>query len=220
MNDFERYIKKCDLSLKDDVIITYENVEALGKFIALLAIKRVMHCYGERGYQLYNGLIKDILYKKGTNETYSDGYDVACEAICFLCEFIGKSLGDTCSIENLAENIDIRYACFKTVFRYIRKNETYVSHIADINHPNIIEMSVPFETESVKEKEVDVNRIMRKLNMTQKQTQVVKMVMSGINPYQVSFKLKLSNPAIYARLKQVRKKYIKVFGLPYSSYVY
>ena len=43
MTDFERYIKKCDLSLKDDVVITYDNVQALGKFIALLAIKRVMH---------------------------------------------------------------------------------------------------------------------------------------------------------------------------------
>ena len=41
----------------------------------------------------------------------------------------------------------------------------------DFGHPNIIEMSVPFETESVKEKEVDVNKIMRKLNMTYKQKQ-------------------------------------------------
>ena len=68
MTDFERYIKECDLSLKDDVVITYDNVQALGKFIALLAIKRVMHYHGERGYQLYNGLIRDILYKKGANE--------------------------------------------------------------------------------------------------------------------------------------------------------
>ena len=39
MDGFERYIKKCDLSLKDDEIITYDNEQALGKFIALLAIK-------------------------------------------------------------------------------------------------------------------------------------------------------------------------------------
>lgn len=49
MTDFERYIQKCDLSLKDDVVITYDNVQALGKFIALLAIKRVIHYHGERG---------------------------------------------------------------------------------------------------------------------------------------------------------------------------
>ena len=69
MTDFERYIKECDLSLKDDVVITYDNVQALGKFIALLAIKRVMHYHGERGYQLYNGLIRDILYKKGDRKS-------------------------------------------------------------------------------------------------------------------------------------------------------
>ena len=45
-------------------------------------------------------------------------------------------------------------------------------------------MSEPFETESVKEKEVDVNRIMRKLNMTQKQKQAINLIMGGINPYQ------------------------------------
>jgi len=161
MTDFERYIKECDLSLKDDVVITYDNVQALGKFIALLAIKRVMHYHGERGYQLYNGLIRDILYKKGANETYSDGYDIACEATCFLCEFIGKSLGDICSIENLGQNIDIRYACFKVVFRYINKNMQHEEYTIDFGHPNIIEMSVPFEAESVQEKDVDVNKIMK-----------------------------------------------------------
>ena len=34
-------------------------------------------------------------------------------------------------------------------------------------------MSVPFETESVQEKDVDVNKIMRKLNITQKQKQAL-----------------------------------------------
>ena len=220
MTDFERYIKKCDLSLKDDVVITYDNVQALGKFIALLAIKRVMHYHGERGYQLYNGLIRDILYKKGANETYSDGYDIACEATCFLCEFIGKSLGDKCSIENLGQNIDVRYACFKVLFRYINKNMQHEEYTIDFGHPNIIEMSVPFESESVQEKDVDVNKIMRKMNMTYKQKQAINLIMGGMNPYQVSKHLKVSNVAIYARVKQVRKKYIKVFGLPYESYAY
>ena len=68
-------------------------------------------------------------------------------------------------------------------------------------HPNIIEMSVPFERESVKEKDVDVNKIMRKLNMTQKQKQAVNLIMGGMNPYQVSKHLKVSNVAIYERVK-------------------
>ena len=69
-------------------------------------------------------------------------------------------------------------------------------------------------------KEVDVNKIMRKLNMTQKQKQAINLIMVGMNPYQVSKHLKVSDVAIYERVKQVRKKYIKAFGLPYESYVY
>ena len=52
----------------------------------------------------------------------------------------------------------------------------------DFGHPNIIEMSAPFEAESVKEKEVDVNRIMRKLNMTQKQKQTTNLIMDTKYP--------------------------------------
>ena len=60
----------------------------------------------------------------------------------------------------------------------------YEEYTIDFGHPNIIEMSVPFETESVKEKDVDVNKIMRKLNMTYKQKQAINLIMGGMNPYQ------------------------------------
>ena len=57
------------------------------------------------------------------------------------------------------------------------------NYTIDFGHPNIIEMSVPFETESVKEKDVDVNKIMRKLNMTYKQTQAINLIMGGGTKY-------------------------------------
>ena len=52
----------------------------------------------------------------------------------------------------------------------------------EFGHPNILEMSVSYEAESVKEKEVDVNRIMRKLNMTQKQKQAINLIMDTKYP--------------------------------------
>ena len=38
-------------------------------------------------------------------------------------------------------------------------------------------MSVPFESESVQEKDVDVNRIMRKMKLTYKQEQAINLIM-------------------------------------------
>ena len=43
MNDFVKHIRKCNLKLADDTIITYDNVKQLGEFIGVSAIRRVMH---------------------------------------------------------------------------------------------------------------------------------------------------------------------------------
>ena len=56
MNDFVRHIRKCNLTLADDTIITYDNVKQLGEFIGVSAIRRVMHYQGERGYNRVNAL--------------------------------------------------------------------------------------------------------------------------------------------------------------------
>lgn len=45
---------------------------------------------------LYRGLVHDTYDGKTIDEQYSDGYDIAQEAICFLCGYIGKSLNEEC----------------------------------------------------------------------------------------------------------------------------
>ena len=149
MNDFVRHIRKCNLTLADDVIITCDNVKQLGEFIGVRAIKRVMYYNRERGYKLYSDLIRDIIYEKQPYETFSDGYDIASEAICFLCENIGKPLGRILAVNSKGKELNIRDICFKTVFRYIYGNQKYESNIADLEEPNLIEMSMPFESESM-----------------------------------------------------------------------
>ena len=219
MNDFIRHIRKCNLTLANDVIITYDNVKQLGEFIGVSAIRRVMHYQGERGYKLCLDLVHDIIYEKQSNETFSDGYDIASEAICFLCEHISKPLGKVLTVNSKGRELNIRDICFKTVFRYIYGNQKYESNIADLEQPNLMEMSVPFESESVTEvHSADVNKIMRKIGLNDKEKLTIKLIMGGMTPYAVSRYLKMSNNAIYCRVKQVRKKYIKVFGLPYSQY--
>ena len=220
MNDFIRHIRKCNLTLANDVIITYDNVKQLGEFIGVSAIRRVMHYQGERGYQLYLGLVHDIIYEKQPNETFSDGYDIASEAICFLCEHVGKPLGKVLAVNSKGRELNIRDICFKTVFRYIYGNQKYESNIADLEQPNIIEMSVPFESESVKEDTTDINKIMRKIGLTDKEKYTLKLIMSGTTPHAVSKFLEMSNHGIYNRVERARKKYIQVFGNPYESYVY
>ena len=221
MNDFVRYIRKHKLTLADDVVITCENLKMLGEFIGVTAISRVMHFQGDRGYRLYAGLVHDILYEKQENETFSDGYDIASEAMCFLCEHIGKPLGTVLGVVSKGRGkgrvLTIRDMCFKTVFAYIYRNQKYESNIADLNQPNLREMSVPFESEELTEIEtVDVNTIMRKIGLTDKEKYTLKLIMSGMNPYRVSKYLGMSNHGIYNRVERARIKYIRTFGVPVS----
>ena len=214
MNDFVRHIRKCNLTLADDTIITYDNVKQLGEFIGVSAIRRVMHYQGERGYKLYLDLVHDIIYEKQADETFSDGYDIASEAICFLCEHIGKPLGKVLAVNSKGQELNIRDMCFKAVFRYINANQTNENNIIHLDQPNLREMSVPFESESTSEEHsADVNAIMRKIGLTEKEKYTLKLIMGGMNPYRISKHLGMSNHGIYNRVERARIKYIRTFGV-------
>ena len=104
--------------------------------------------------------------------------------------------------------------CFKTVFAYIYRNQKYESNIADLNQPNLREMSVPFENEELSETQTtDVNVIMQKIGLTEKEKYTLKLIMSGMNPYRVSKYLGMSNHGIYNREYRAREKYVKVYGV-------
>ena len=75
----------------ENVRITEENVQHIGECNALSAIKKIMRfahhtCSPDK---LYAGLIEDVYGNRDYNSTFSDGYDLAFEAICFLCHYIG-----------------------------------------------------------------------------------------------------------------------------------
>ena len=141
--------------------------------------------------------------------------------MCFLCEHIGKPLGTILGVISKGRGkgrvLTIRDMCFKTVFGYIYRNQKYESNIADLNQPNLSEMSVPFENEELTETPTtDVNVIMQKIGLTDKEKYTLKLIMSGMNPYRVSKYLGMSNNGIYNRVNRARVKYIRTFGVPVS----
>lgn len=89
-----RIVARTKSILDDDVVITKDNVQRIGEIIAVATIKTVMCRSGKNLYWLYDGLIRDCRRANVVNYTYSDGYDIAQTAMVFLCEHIGKQLGD------------------------------------------------------------------------------------------------------------------------------
>ena len=80
--------------LDNDTVISAENVQRMGEVIALCAIKTVIVRGGKNLHILYKGLLRDIRRADDDMSRYSDGYEIAQEAMLFLCQHMGKRLDD------------------------------------------------------------------------------------------------------------------------------
>ena len=80
-----------------ETVITAQNIQKIAELITVGAVKNVMIHSSRDLYRLYKDLLADINRPQDSLELYSDSYDYVQEAICFLCEFLGKKTGDLCT---------------------------------------------------------------------------------------------------------------------------
>lgn len=105
--------------------ITAENVIEIGERVAVKAIKTCYQASGGAPFVdfLFRSLIGDLNGAKHDLMTpFSIAYDIADEAINFLCGHIGKKLSDPIDGETLDKKgnpVSILRACFRAVNRYI-----------------------------------------------------------------------------------------------------
>ena len=104
----------------DDTVITEQNIRQIGELIALSSVRtRMIHSTRDL-YYVFQRLYKDIYCHTDILKPYSEAYDYAEEAICFLCHFIGKKLGDLC-IGKFGKPLPIRLACYRHMGRMLWK---------------------------------------------------------------------------------------------------
>ena len=80
--------------LDNDRVISAKNVQCMGEVIALCTVKTVIVRGGKDLHNLYKGLLRDVNRADDDMSRYSDGYDIAQEAMLFLCQHMGKRLDD------------------------------------------------------------------------------------------------------------------------------
>ena len=100
--------------------ITESNVQHIGECITMSAIKKMMRFahHPKSLDKLYAGLVEDIYGNRGYNTTFSHGYDLASEVICFLCHYIGHNLDDLACQNRKGELLTVRFACYRHALRY------------------------------------------------------------------------------------------------------
>ncbi len=133
----------------ENVRITKNNVQYIGECIALSAIKKMMRfAHHPRSLdKLYVGLVEDIYGNRCYNTTFSDGYDLASEVICFLCHYMGHNPDDLACQNRKGELLTVRFACYHHALRYIEKEYLSGYKTISVEECSPADAFIDFETQ-------------------------------------------------------------------------
>ena len=201
-----KIIAKRQYILGDDVVITADNIKKIGELIALLTIRTVMCRSGKDLYCLYDGLIKDCNKSNDSLAEYSDGYDIAQTAMLFLCEHIGKRLGDNYTTTR-GNVISIKQACFRFTDRYLDKQ--FTRHLA---HTTVINGSVALSRISFIDDESDndyiaVDAIIKAMHLTSAEYETLSAYMSNLSNIEITKLFNANRTTIWRRRNSIINKY-------------
>ena len=200
MKEFQKGI------LDNDRVISAENVQCMGEVIALCAIKTVIVRGGKDLHNLYKGLLRDVNRSENDMSRYSDGYEIAQEAMLFLCQHMGKRLDDI-YVTKTGRKITIKQACFSVADRYLAKN--YVSPMLNTTSLNEQIMTEP-ETVLDDEQNNDYSAfdgLISKMNLTAVEYETLSILMAGFTMLQIGKILNVNRTTIWRRRMSIQRKY-------------
>ena len=190
--------------VNEDVVITVDNIKEVGEKIALWVLKVKNNLNDRRLDNLFYGLIKDVYEPLGDKEIYSDGYDIAQEVILFLCNHIGKRLGDL-ELDLKGKLVSIKTLAMRVVFTYLDK----ILNNENRNKP--YKASLKYETIDLGYKEKEdysrVDKVLEKLNLSEGEQQVLDIYMSGYGTYEMCRFYNMKVNTLYTRRRNIRKRF-------------
>ena len=201
MKEFQKVI------LDNDRVISAENVQRMGEVIALCAIKTVIVRGGKDLHNLYKGLLRDINRSENDMSRYSDGYEIAQEAMLFLCRHMGKRLDDV-YVTKTGRKTTIKQACFSVADRYLAKN--FVSpmlNTTSLNEQIITEPETILDDEQ-KNDYTAFDGLVAKMELTAVEYETLSIIMPGFTMLQIGKILNVNRTTIWRRQNSIRKKYL------------
>ena len=190
-------------------IISFENVQQMGELITLKTL-RGRYAYARHSLEwLYVGLVKDLNRSNNPTHTFSDAYDLVQTAICFLCEFIGKNLGDVYMIKN-GQEITIKHAVYMLVGGHIDRMRRNINRSRDIDD-YAEELSV--DIEYYKEKDfTEVDNKIELLNLKPRDRVVLDCYMAGMTCFEIAEFLDIDRTTVWRRRQRAQVKYKALFN--------
>lgn len=192
--------------LDNDMVISAENVQKMGEVIALTCIKTVIVRSGKDLHYLYKGLLRDINRSKEDYSPFSNAYDIAQEAMLFLCQHIGKKLGDNYTTK-YGKVVTIKSACYRCSDSYLQKQ--YTRHLANTVS---LDERITAEHEAILDDEqkndyAAFDGLISKMHLTAVEYETLSILMAGFTILQIGRILNVNRTTIWRRRMSLQRKY-------------
>ncbi len=188
-------------------VITEQNLQSLGEQIAVIAVgAKARRVLGHLDH-IYKGLLYDVHKRDTPNHIFSDGYDLAQMAICFLWEHKGKRLDDYYGKDGKGKDCNILYACYHVIDRYLwqycKKARQYVS---------LEEKAKQVEQVPYRATENDYTKydaIVEKMNLNVGEKETLDCYMAGMTYCKIAKFLEVDTSTIWRRRQSLMRKYMQ-----------
>lgn len=181
--------------LDNDMVISAENIQKMGEVIALTCIKTVIIRSGKDLHYLYKGLLHDMNRSKDDYSPFSNAYDIAQEAMLFLCQHTGEKLGDNC-IMKYGKVVTIKSACYRCADNYLQKQYTrHLSNTISLDERITAESETTFDDEQ-KNDYTAVDGLIAKIKLTAAEYETLCAYMAGLTYLEVTRLLNVNRTTI------------------------
>ena len=189
--------------------ISFENVQLMGEMITLKTL-RTRYAYARHTLEwLYVGLVKDLNRSNNPAHIFSDAYDLVQTAICFLCEFIGRNLGDVYMVKN-GQEITIKRAVYMLVGRHIDRIRRNINRSRDIDD---YAEALSVEIEVYQEKDyTEVDNKIKLLSLKPRDRVVLDCYMAGMTCFEIAEFLDIDRTTVWRRRQRAQVKYKALFN--------
>ena len=192
--------------LDNDMVISAENVQKMGEVIALTCIKTVIVRSGKDLHYLYKGLLRDINRSKDDLSPFSNAYDIAQEAMLFLCQHIGEKLGDN-YITKYGKVVTVKSACYRCADNYLQKQYTrHLSNTISLDERITAKPETILDDEQKNDYTV-VDGLISKMKLTTAEYETLCAYMAGLTYLEVTRLLNVNRTTIWRRRMSLQRKY-------------
>ena len=197
--------------------ISNENVKLMGEMIALQALRTVKKYDMKIADKLYIGLIKDLHHMSEINYIVSDGYDCAQTAICFLYQFLGRTVHEIYGKDKKGKELTIKLACYREVDHFIDTLRNRSDRRGPVEYIDFTDYkALPMDPVNCFEKEqTDYSKydeLVGALQLSALELAILNCYMNGMRQAEVCAELGIGRGTINSRKASIRQRYYSFYG--------